>query len=51
MRFKFFKGCLPQISLDPFLNTLPHMLLCQPLGRDKFFFPSKSWKQDAKRLF
>ena len=23
--FKFFKGCLPQILLGPFLNTLPHM--------------------------
>ena len=22
---KFFKGCLPQISLGPFLNTLCHM--------------------------
>ena len=25
--FKFFKGCLPQISLGPFLNTLSHMKL------------------------
>ena len=24
--FNFFKGCLPQISLGPFLNTLSHML-------------------------
>ena len=23
--FKFFKGCLPQILLGPFLNTLTHM--------------------------
>ena len=23
--FKFFKGCLPQILLDPFLNTLTHL--------------------------
>ena len=22
--FKFFKGCLPQILLGPFLNTLTH---------------------------
>ena len=22
---KFSKGCLPQIVLGPFLNTLPHM--------------------------
>ena len=25
--FKFFKGCLPQILLGPFLNTLPHIIL------------------------
>ena len=24
--FKFFKGCLPQILLVPFLNTLPQMI-------------------------
>ena len=23
--FKFFKGCLPQVVLGPFLNTLPHI--------------------------
>ena len=23
--FKFFKGCLPQILLGPFLNTIPHI--------------------------
>ena len=25
--FKLFKGCLPQILLGPFLNTLPHMIM------------------------
>ena len=25
--FKFFKGCLPQILLGPFLNTLSHLLV------------------------
>ena len=25
--FRFAKGCLPQILLGPFLNTLPHMIL------------------------
>ena len=25
--FKFFKGCLPQIYLGPFLNTLFHLLI------------------------
>ena len=24
--FKIFKGCLPQISIGPFLNTLSHLL-------------------------
>ena len=26
--FKFFKGCLPQISLGPFLNTLSQISYC-----------------------
>ena len=26
-RFKFFKGCLPQILLGPFLNNLTHLLI------------------------
>ena len=26
-RFKFFNGCLPQILLGPFLNTLPNIVL------------------------
>ena len=25
--FKFFKGCLPQIPLGPFLNTLSHIYI------------------------
>ena len=25
--FNFFKGCLPQILLDPFLNTLNQMVV------------------------
>ena len=25
--FKFFKGCLPQILLEPFLNTLSYLFL------------------------
>ena len=24
--FEFFKGCLPQILLGPFLNTMPHVM-------------------------
>ena len=28
---KFFKGCLSQVSLSPFLNTLPH-LLCKMIS-------------------
>ena len=33
---KFFKGCLPQILLDPFLNTLTH--ICQLLGKKPVIF-------------
>ena len=29
--FKFFKGCLPQILLDPLLNTLSHIIDAIPL--------------------
>ena len=29
--FPFFKGCLPQILLDPFLNTLSHITLIDSL--------------------
>ena len=29
---EFFKGCLPQILLRPFLNTLSHMWLDNPLS-------------------
>ena len=29
---KFFKVCLPQISLGPFLNTLPYLLKMEELG-------------------
>ena len=25
--YKFFKGCLPQVLLGPFLNTLSHLIL------------------------
>ena len=25
VQVKFFKGCLPQILLAPFMNNLPHM--------------------------
>ena len=27
--FKYFKGCLPQILLGPFLNTFSHMIYVQ----------------------
>ena len=33
--FKFFKGCLPQILLGPFLNTLSH--ISDALGNNKKF--------------
>ena len=31
---KCFKGCLPQILLDPFLNTLTHLLISILLSND-----------------
>ena len=31
---KFFKGCLPQILLDPFLNTLTHFCNDRRLNTD-----------------
>ena len=33
--FKFFKGCLPQILLGPFLDTLPHIIVAavQEIGQ------------------
>ena len=37
--FKFFKGCLPQISRGPFLNTLPHVIFnkfIQPISSKHF---------------
>ena len=30
--FKFFKGCLPQILLGPFLNTLTHVFPCSGIS-------------------
>ena len=35
--FKFFKGCLPQISIGPFLNTLSHMIHDVNFWADKHF--------------
>ena len=31
--FQFFKGCLPQTLLGPFLNTLSHMILIKTSGK------------------
>ena len=37
--FKFFKGCLPQIFLGPFLNTLSHTAISKKdVGIYKIFF-------------
>ena len=33
--FKFFKGCLPQILLGPFLNTLAHLLFVVNNGNSR----------------
>ena len=32
-QFKFFKGCLPQILLGPFLNTLSHLSIRENLSQ------------------
>ena len=51
--FKFFKGCLPQILLGPFLNTLTHMIYSFSLNMSifttgqlsgKFFKVRSHWK-------
>ena len=31
---KFFKGCLPQSLLGPFLNTLSHLMVCTVYDSD-----------------
>ena len=40
LKFKFFKGCLPQILLGSLLNTLSHIILKAPVnisqGKDVF---------------
>ena len=35
--FKFFKGCLPQTLLGPFLSILSHLLLLQESAPSKMF--------------
>ena len=42
--FKFFKGCLPQILLGPFLNTCTQMTLALKISK-------KSRKRHAKGSF
>ena len=37
--FKFFKGCLPQVLLGPFLNILNHMLFILTLSLLNHFSP------------
>ena len=47
---KFFKGCLPQISLGPFLNILPHiMIIILPANWVSFFHTCACWTN--KRFF
>ena len=38
--FHFFKGCLPQILLGPFLNTLSQILVDIPSTRSNALKPS-----------
>ena len=42
--FKFFKGCLPQILLGPFLNTLSHLVLFQKSMMEPLYKNSKRLK-------
>ena len=41
--FKYFKTCLPQTSLGPFLNTLSHML-CLKQKKSGELLPQSLWK-------
>ena len=40
--FKFFKGCLPQILLGPFSNTLAHFVLLNVKVLTDFILPLKT---------
>ena len=51
--FKFFKGCLPQIFLGPFLNTLTHIYLNKPAAENYWFFKvcmTFQWTPGAKGM-
>ena len=41
--FRFFKGCLPQIILGPFLNTLTHLRHCQLSTMKLFYKKAVNW--------
>ena len=46
--FKLFEGCLPQILLDPFLNTLPHICINSSSVANftlNMYFPAESYLQ------
>ena len=45
--FKFFKGCLPQIVLVPFLNTLSHLFI----PWDHSIAPSRYVKKSCATIY
>ena len=44
--FKFFKGCLPQILFDPFLNTLSHITFTI-----RHFWEEKETFEDKEKIY
>ena len=47
--FKFFKGCLTQVLLGPFWNTLSHIWLCKKLraNSQKQNYILREWQEES----
>ena len=41
--FKYFKSCLPQILLDPFLNTLSNSFVPEPVAISKIYISTENF--------
>ena len=50
-QLKFFKDCLPQILLDPFLNTLFQLKLALTRNPAQCYFPSLVFALHKKRWY
>ena len=48
--FKFFKTCLPQILLGPFLNALYHLKICES-QKKTWVYPGTVWKTTKYGIF